>query len=116
MINEMTDYSKYRKISPTAYADVLERKQVMDIGIKQVWTPTPRIAGKAYTVKCHPGDNLMLHAAIYRAEPGTVIEESRRMLPPLPSRPKPCVRVSPYTATQRYCYLSFTGFRAVIAD
>ena len=69
----MTDYSKYRKISPTAYADVLERKQVMDIGIKQVWTPTPRIAGKAYTVKCHPGDNLMLHAAIYRAEPGTVI-------------------------------------------
>lgn len=69
----MTDYSKFREISPTAYADVLERKQVMDIGIKQVWTPIPRIAGKAYTVKCHPGDNLMLHAAIYRAEPGTVI-------------------------------------------
>ena len=69
----MTDYSKYREISPTAYADALSRQQFMDIGIKQVWTPIPRIAGKAYTVKCHPGDNLMLHAAIYRAEPGTII-------------------------------------------
>ena len=69
----MTDYSKLKKISPTAYADALSRQQFMDIGIKQVWTPIPRIAGKAYTVKCHPGDNLMLHAAIYRAEPGTII-------------------------------------------
>jgi regulator of RNase E activity RraA len=69
----MSDYSKFREISPTAYADGLERQQFMDIGIKQVWTPIPRIAGKAYTVKCPPGDNLMLHAAIYRAEPGTVI-------------------------------------------
>ncbi len=69
----MIDYSKFKQISPTAYADGLERKQFMDIGIKEVWTPIPRIAGKAYTVKCHPGDNLMLHAAIYRAEPGAII-------------------------------------------
>ncbi|MFE3044893.1 RraA family protein, partial [Kitasatospora indigofera] len=27
----------------------------------------------AYTVQCPPGDNLMLHAAIYRAEPGSVV-------------------------------------------
>jgi regulator of RNase E activity RraA len=33
----------------------------------------PRIAGPAFTVRCPPGDNLMLHAAIYRAEPGSVI-------------------------------------------
>lgn len=69
----MTDYSKFKEISPTAYADALERRQFMDVGIKEVWSPIPRIAGKAYTVKCHPGDNLMLHAAIYRAEPGTII-------------------------------------------
>lgn len=69
----MNDYSKFRAISPTAYADALERQQFMDIGIKQVWTPIPRIAGQAYTVKCYPGDNLMLHAAIYRAEPGVII-------------------------------------------
>ncbi|MEM8721932.1 MAG: RraA family protein [Cyanobacteria bacterium P01_G01_bin.39] len=69
----MTDYSKFQAISPTAYADGLPRQQFMDIGIKAVWQPIPRIAGKAYTVKCHPGDNLMLHAAIYRAEPGSII-------------------------------------------
>ena len=45
----------------------------MDIGIEAVWQPIPRIAGIAYTVKCHPGDNLMLHAAIYRAKPGSII-------------------------------------------
>lgn len=69
----MIDYAKFREISPTAYADGLERKQFMDIGIKEVWHPIPRIAGKAYTVKCHPGDNIMLHAAIYRAKPGDII-------------------------------------------
>jgi 4-hydroxy-4-methyl-2-oxoglutarate aldolase len=31
------------------------------------------VAGPAFTVRCAPGDNLMLHAAIYRAEPGSVI-------------------------------------------
>lgn len=69
----MTDYSKFQEISPTAYADGLSRQQFMDIGIKTLWQPIPRIAGNAYTVKCHPGDNLMLHAAIYRAAPGAII-------------------------------------------
>ncbi len=32
-----------------------------------------RAAGPAYTVECAPGDNLMFHAAIYRAAPGSVI-------------------------------------------
>jgi regulator of RNase E activity RraA len=31
------------------------------------------VAGPAYPVRCPPGDNLMLHAAIYRAAPGSVI-------------------------------------------
>lgn len=69
----MIDIAKFREISPTACADGLPRSQFMDIGIKAVWQPIPRIAGTAYTVKCHPGDNLMLHAAIYRAEPGSII-------------------------------------------
>src|ERR1700693_4177315 len=33
----------------------------------------PRIAGRAYLVRCPAGDHLMLHAAIYRAAPGSVI-------------------------------------------
>lgn len=69
----MIDIAKFREISPTAYADGLSRSQFMDIGITAVWQPIPKIAGVAYTVKCHPGDNLMLHAAIYRAKPGSVI-------------------------------------------
>ncbi|WP_433291467.1 RraA family protein [Actinoplanes sp. CA-030573] len=57
----------------TTLADVLDRRQVMDAGLKSLWSPAPRIAGPAFTVRCPPGDNLMLHAAIYRAEPGSII-------------------------------------------
>ncbi len=45
----------------------------MDIGIRPLWPGMPRIAGPAYPVRCLQGDNLMLHAAIYRAAPGSVI-------------------------------------------
>jgi 4-hydroxy-4-methyl-2-oxoglutarate aldolase len=57
----------------TTLADVLTRQQVMDTGIRALWSPAPRIAGPAFTVRCPPGDNLMLHAAIYQAAPGSVI-------------------------------------------
>ncbi|MFD5144447.1 RraA family protein [Streptomyces sp. NPDC058401] len=62
----------FRGVPPTTLADFLDRGQVMDIGIRPLWD-APRVAGPAYTVRCEPGDNLMLHAAIYRAEPGSVI-------------------------------------------
>jgi 4-hydroxy-4-methyl-2-oxoglutarate aldolase len=32
-----------------------------------------RLAGPALTVMCHPGDNLMVHVAVARAQPGTVL-------------------------------------------
>jgi regulator of RNase E activity RraA len=57
----------------TALADFLGREQVMDLGIHSLWAPVPSIAGPAFTVRCPPGDNLMLHAAIYRADSGAVI-------------------------------------------
>jgi regulator of RNase E activity RraA len=63
----------FKDVPPTTLADILGRQQVMDIGIGPLWTGMPRVAGPAFTVKCAPGDNLMLHAAIYRAEPGSVI-------------------------------------------
>ncbi|MDK0522862.1 RraA family protein [Streptomyces sp. ML-6] len=69
----MNDISGFKDISPTTLADLLGRAQVMDIGIRPLWSPMPRIAGPAFTVRCPPGDNLMLHAAIHRAEPGSVI-------------------------------------------
>lgn len=65
--------TRFAKLSPTTLCDVLARDRVMDIGIRPLWAPIPRVAGPAYPVRCPPGDNLMLHAAIYRAAPGSVI-------------------------------------------
>jgi 4-hydroxy-4-methyl-2-oxoglutarate aldolase len=69
----MTDYAAFGSLSPTTLADVLTRDRVMDYGIRPLWPEMPRVAGPAYPVRCAPGDNLMLHAAIYRAAPGSII-------------------------------------------
>ncbi|MBZ0307326.1 MAG: RraA family protein [Anaerolineae bacterium] len=66
-------YTAFQQLSPTTLADVLSRDRVMDIGIRPLWEGMPRAAGPAYTVRCAPGDNLMMHAAIYRAAPGSII-------------------------------------------
>lgn len=65
--------SDFLGLAPTTLADLLGREQVMDLGIRPLWAPMPRLAGPAFTVQCAPGDNLMLHAAIYRARPGDVV-------------------------------------------
>lgn len=69
----MYDISGYKDISPTTLADLLGRGQVMDAGIRPLWPSGRRVAGPAFTVRCPAGDNLMLHAAIHRAEPGSVV-------------------------------------------
>jgi len=69
----MPDDNAFHQLSPTTLADVLTRDRVMDIGIRPLWPGMPRVAGPAYPVRCPRGDNLMLHAAIYRASPGSVI-------------------------------------------
>ncbi|MEV4618794.1 RraA family protein [Asanoa sp. NPDC049573] len=66
----MTDFAA---IPTTTLADLVGRPQVLDSGVRPLWTPVPRIAGPAFTVRCPAGDNLMLHAAIYRAAPGSII-------------------------------------------
>jgi regulator of RNase E activity RraA len=69
----MSVHDTFLTLSPTTLADALTRDRVMDIGIRPLWPGMPRVAGPAYTVRCAPGDNLMLHAAIYRAPAGAVI-------------------------------------------
>lgn len=63
----------FASVSPCDYADGLPREQFLDYAIKPLWHNPPRIAGPAFTVKCAPGDHLMLHAAIYEARPGDII-------------------------------------------
>ncbi|MGW2648563.1 RraA family protein [Streptomyces sp. NPDC001393] len=69
----MTETEAFRDVPTTTLADLLGREQVMDIGIRPLWQPVPRVAGPAFTVSCPPGDNLMLHAAVHRAAPGSVV-------------------------------------------
>ena len=57
----------------TALAPFLTLDAVMRHVIRPQWTPMPRVAGPAYTVRTVKYDNLMLHTAIYHAEPGDVI-------------------------------------------
>ena len=69
----MTDATEFEDIPTTTLAELLGHEQVMDLGVRALWGPMPRLVGPAFTVRCPPGDNLMLHAAIYRAEPGSVV-------------------------------------------
>ncbi|MFJ4624937.1 RraA family protein [Streptomyces sp. NPDC088847] len=69
----MTGASEFQDVPTTTLADLLGHAQVLDLGIRSLWTPVPRLAGPAFTVRCPPGDNLMLHAAIHRAAPGSVV-------------------------------------------
>lgn len=63
----------FNSVSTCEYADALARNQFMDYAIHSLYQPVPKIYGPAFTVKCEPGDHLMLHAAIYRAAPGDII-------------------------------------------
>ena len=63
----------FADIPTTTLADVLGKSAVLGIDIRPLWMPIGRLAGPAMTVRCPPGDNLMLHAAIHRADSGSVI-------------------------------------------
>ncbi|MGV6857733.1 MAG: RraA family protein [bacterium] len=63
----------FSEYSTTEYADALPREQFVDYRIRPLWEAMPRIAGEAYTVQLPPGDNLMLHAAIYKAPKGAIL-------------------------------------------
>lgn len=69
----MDDTAGFAEVPTTTLADILGHDQTMSIAIRSLWPPVRRVAGPAFTVTCPPGDNLMLHAAIYRAAPGSVL-------------------------------------------
>ena len=58
----------------------LETATLHEAGAKSVLSPEIRmlsgdrcVVGRALTVMCHPGDNLMIHLAVARAEPGDML-------------------------------------------
>ncbi|MFJ3958595.1 RraA family protein [Arthrobacter sp. NPDC090010] len=69
----MTEPQQLPDVSPTSLADLVGEDRIVDPGIRPLWADMPRVAGPVYAVRCAPGDNLMMHAAIYRAAPGSVI-------------------------------------------
>lgn len=48
------------------------QKGMIDPSLRPAW-PGARVCGRALTVECPPGDNLMLHIAVANAQPGVIV-------------------------------------------
>ncbi len=66
---------QFRMIGSATVHEASGRKGAVDAGIKPIARGV-RICGPAFTVQCHPGDNLMLHKALERGQPGDVLVAS----------------------------------------
>jgi 4-hydroxy-4-methyl-2-oxoglutarate aldolase len=66
---------RFRTIGSATVHEASGRKGAVDARIKPIARGV-RICGPAVTVQCHPGDNLMLHKALERAQPGDVLVAS----------------------------------------
>jgi len=66
---------QFRGIGTATVHEASGRKGAVDCAIKPI-TREVGLCGPAFTVQCHPGDNLMLHKAIERAQPGDILVAS----------------------------------------
>lgn len=62
----------FRSIGTATIHEASGKRGAVDFHIKPI-TRGVRICGPAFTVQCHPLDNLMLHKALERAQPGDVL-------------------------------------------
>ena len=65
-------FERYERLPLGNICDANGKRGSMDQGIRPV-DPALRMAGWAYTVRCHPGDNLAIHKAIQEAPAGSVL-------------------------------------------
>ena len=65
----------YREVSSATVHEASGRKGAVDPAIKPV-SRGVKVCGPAFTVQCTPGDNLMLHKALEKAQPGDVLVAS----------------------------------------
>ncbi|CAN7493767.1 4-carboxy-4-hydroxy-2-oxoadipate aldolase/oxaloacetate decarboxylase [Variovorax sp. LjRoot290] len=61
-----------RQLGAATVYEAQGAKGALDSGMKPI-DPTVRLAGPAFTVDCRPADNLMLHYAVQKAQPGDVL-------------------------------------------
>ncbi|MEX2536066.1 MAG: 4-carboxy-4-hydroxy-2-oxoadipate aldolase/oxaloacetate decarboxylase [Trueperaceae bacterium] len=66
------DYERFRAFDPATVHEAAGKVGMVDPAIRPGWMGA-KVVGSAFTVECHPGDNLMLHAAVTAARPGDVI-------------------------------------------
>jgi len=66
---------RFRGIGAATVHEASGRKGYVDCAIKPI-TKGVRICGPAFTVQCHPRDNLMLHKALEKAQPGDILVAS----------------------------------------
>jgi len=66
---------QFQKIGSATVHEAYERRGAVNYAIKPI-TRGVRLCGPAFTVQCHPGDNLMLHKALERAKPGDILVTS----------------------------------------
>ncbi len=66
---------QFRGIGTATVHEASGRKGAINSAIKPI-RPGVRLCGPAFTVQCHPEDNLMLHKAIERAQPGDILVAS----------------------------------------
>jgi 4-hydroxy-4-methyl-2-oxoglutarate aldolase len=69
-VQEIID--RFRGIGTATVHEASGRKGYVDCAIKPIARGV-RICGPAFTVQCHPKDNLMLHKALERALPGDIL-------------------------------------------
>jgi 4-hydroxy-4-methyl-2-oxoglutarate aldolase len=65
----------YEELAALGSSTVFEasgRRGLVDVPLERI-VPGSRAAGPARTVRCGPGDNLMVHAAVAQAGPGEVL-------------------------------------------
>jgi len=67
--------NQFRAIGSATVHEASGRKGAVHPTIKPIARGV-RLCGPAFTIQCHPGDNLMLHKAIQRAQPGDVLVAS----------------------------------------
>ena len=63
---------QFRTLGAATVHEASGRRGAVDPAVKPI-AKGVRLCGPAFTVQCHPGDNLMLHKALERAQSGDVL-------------------------------------------